>query len=236
LLVYVSLFQIYTPTLLLCITKTFEHFFLHLTNVISDTNPITATMSKVFIPGYGYVGKEDNPRVPKTPWRERYGGFSYPQFADAGQSGLRPLRPEIRQPSGTDETLDVLRRRRPEPLPSERELDEFFSERFQTQTCAGLRSWQLQALNQGIPELPLPFDINEADWYDVFQKHHWYDYITPADLNTPRPHKWGVDNPELWDELKVPIDMADRILALVIVETNWYVLAIITQPRAHIPS
>jgi len=176
-------------------------------------------MPRVYYGNVGYVGEEST--VPGTPWKEKYGGLADSRFSGTGQSGFRPLFPEIPQPFGMGMDLSSPQNWwQIQPRPPGAELDRMFlSERFQTQTCAGLRTWQLPSMNHGVPSTPRNFTINESNWHPVLRKERWFDYRRPDEPPGSTPH-WSVDNNRFWDEIKIPLEMANRLLGQVM-KTQW---------------
>jgi hypothetical protein len=182
----------------------------------------TVIMSETIFPeSYGVVGrKEPFPgQRPLTPWRSTFGGYNHPDFANTGRSGLRPIHPRLAGQPWVSRYPEPLRS--PLEQPDNGSLDELFlSERFQTQSCAGLRSWQLPSINLGVND-DHPFTVNESTWHHVFQKSHWFDYRSPweMEMGGSTPY-WSVDNDAFWDEIKIPLEMANRIFN-VLIRTRW---------------
>jgi hypothetical protein len=182
-------------------------------------------MSRTFFPGeFGAVGpREPYPGQEQlTPWRTSFGGYSHPDFANKGRSGLRPMLPEHQSPLGLvwepdrDQSGNVI----PIPKPDYKSLDDLFlSERFQTQSCAGLKSCQLAAINRGVFDEYSRITVNENDWHAVFQKKQWFDYRLPEEGEDSVP-RWSVDNEAFWEEMKIPLEMANRIFN-VLTRTKW---------------
>ncbi|KAK4442095.1 hypothetical protein QBC34DRAFT_456579 [Podospora aff. communis PSN243] len=187
----------------------------------------------IFPRSHGAVGQKEpfEGQEARTPWRSTFGGYSHPDFANAGRSGLRPMFPDWQKPLGLNwEPWVVFGTAATPPYPGKpvvpcpdsESLDELFlSERFQTQSCAGLRSWQLRSINLGVNDNRYELTINEGQWHMVFQKARWYDYRIPGEVvargSAP---KWSIDNPKFWDEIKYPLEMASRIFN-VLIRTKW---------------
>lgn len=57
-------------------------------------------------------------------------------------------------------------------------------------------------------------EVNEKRWLPFLRKDRWFDWVHfSPDETRSRPNKtWSVDDPQLWDALKVSIELTDRIL------------------------
>ncbi|KAK3370753.1 hypothetical protein B0T24DRAFT_705189 [Lasiosphaeria ovina] len=67
------------------------------------------------------------------------------------------------------------------------------------------------------PISPFRFvEVKEDLWHPVFRKNRWYDWKHPIDDRAGQPiqppQEWSVDYPELWKELRICIEMADKFL------------------------
>jgi hypothetical protein len=119
------------------------------------------------------------------------------------------------------------------------ELDRLFSsEYYQRKYLHGTRSWQGVLINRWLG--PSPFGllsgghtstddvdflramverdqikVDETKWFRFLQKNRWYDLVEDENHPTvpaPRGGPWSVDNPTVWNELSVCLELADRIL------------------------
>ena len=168
----------------------------------------------------GWVGHRKGPNdPPDTPWRAHYGGFSHPKWYERHSSGLAPLYPSISTPIGM-EAMSQLKHAPPldKPLPDAM-LDRLFTnERFQSQHSYGLKNWQVPSINAGLPDpANVRFGTDERYWHPVFTRSHWFDYHNPTDPS----QSWLASNDAFWEELKIPLEMANRLLRHLL-QTRWY--------------
>ncbi|KAK3319608.1 hypothetical protein B0T19DRAFT_467213 [Cercophora scortea] len=178
---------------------------------------------------------------PSTPWKARYGGWNHPRWADQHSSGLAPIYPNIEIPIGIE--LGPLRgpydaRIAGIAKPPDPELDRIFcTERYQQQVNCGIRSWELGIMNQALPGLGDPQDpgflsieVHPETWCTAFDKLRWFDLV-PSDLY----HKhWTVDDNDLWGELRVVIELTNRILWNHLASSEWF-QALLHGPRTKMP-
>ncbi len=61
--------------------------------------------------------------------------------------------------------------------------------------------------------------VNEASWHPLFTQDRWFDLDVLIRDSVPNPVPtlgerdiWSVDTPALWDELRVNVELADRLL------------------------
>ncbi|KAK3319857.1 hypothetical protein B0T19DRAFT_273521 [Cercophora scortea] len=156
---------------------------------------------------------------PDSPWRSRYGGWNEPAFVNSGHSGLRPVKPSIKRPLGQGEDLDELVRNGPFPEPDEHDLDYIFStERFQARHNMGVKSWQLGSFNSFLP-VNTTLQVDPEHWHEPFKTHHWFDYEAPITPDRPEG-TWSIDDPWLWAELSICIEVANRIYTQLL-RTRW---------------
>ncbi|KAK0724845.1 hypothetical protein B0H67DRAFT_117166 [Lasiosphaeris hirsuta] len=174
----------------------------------------------------GDVGWDPSvPRDPDTPWRESFGGISDPTYARRGESGFAPQLPRIPNPIGMGYTLDKLSQLQPMPKPTDDEIDKLYlHERFQGLHSFGLRTWQLPSINHGLPPQGT-ISVNEAGWHPAFRKDRWFDYRGPRGT-------WSVDDPRVWEHLRVAIELANRMLERLL-KTRW-LEAVFFAPREDV--
>ena len=61
-------------------------------------------------------------------------------------------------------------------------------------------------------------DVDENRWFPLFQKSRWFDYAQPAaELGGKR---WSVDVPEIWEHMRIALELADRMLKAMIAEKH----------------
>jgi hypothetical protein len=133
--------------------------------------------------------------------------------------------------------------------PDNAQLDRLFvSERQQVIASRGLRTWQIPALNttpepyyirDHIPKSSADWGwekyrdsrviIREPQWLSFFSKQRWFDLRTNClthildpfpDMGKHPNNWWTVDNPVIWDQLQLPIEIANRILLVLISEQD----------------
>ncbi|KAI3325659.1 hypothetical protein HD806DRAFT_552910 [Xylariaceae sp. AK1471] len=185
---------------------------------------------------------------PLSPWAERFstpGGLGF-KWDSVKHSGYAPEFPRINDPL---RYLDIPNTR-PDPIPPNGEdLDKLFhTEAFQTKQLRGLRTWQAVTLNRWVRFSPqigfmsgghLSSDagehaeifariykstrikVDETRWLPFLRKNRWYDWIQtspPAEQATGR--KWSVDDPKVWEELSISLELTDRIFKALIDDKN----------------
>ncbi|KAK7964295.1 hypothetical protein PG988_011269 [Apiospora saccharicola] len=66
------------------------------------------------------------------------------------------------------------------------------------------------------------FTIDENRWFDIWQKNNWFDLEVRPRFNETKPHisKWTVQDPRIWNELRIIIEFSQRVLDLLIKERN----------------
>lgn len=128
-----------------------------------------------------------------------------------------------------------------------------YGEHIQTQSLFGLRSAQVLALHEKLYQgydggLQQPSDgwkdwislasslitVDESKWFGFYQKGAWLDLLTDPrkELRQPipplaaaeEPCYWSVDNKAVWDVLRISIELANRILNMLVdQEDDWFV-------------
>lgn len=135
------------------------------------------------------------------------------------------------------------------PLPHMEALDRLFlDERLQNNYLGGFRTWQVPALNSRPgpygPDHHVPKDGNdlgwnifkdsafertERSWLTFYARERWLDYRVPCFETIQFPivgldhhpnNWWTVDNQHIWNQLCVPIEIANRILEQLIAERD----------------
>jgi len=127
----------------------------------------------------------------------------------------------------------------PFPVPSLEELDRLFlSEQEQKRRMEGYRAWQFGPLNNtlygdfsGGHQRPASaqdeqnnasaFDqgrlvIDESKWLPWLRRENWWVHQIPDNRRAPGRKLFTVDDDEVWKELRVPLELANRILNLLI--------------------
>jgi hypothetical protein len=127
----------------------------------------------------------------------------------------------------------------------------FVSERIQTTEAAGFRTWQIPVLNNApepynagdyIPKSSRDrgwdkyreglITVDEKKWLKFFHRRRWFDLrvdcfthiLDPFPEMRQHPTNWWtVDNPVIWEHLRLSIEIANRILLQMLKERNaWY--------------
>ncbi|KAJ3579028.1 hypothetical protein NPX13_g1535 [Xylaria arbuscula] len=63
--------------------------------------------------------------------------------------------------------------------------------------------------------------VNEANWFSFFGKWRWFDWIHSIPDSTEQPERtWTVDDSDVWNILRVSIELADRMLKALIHDKN----------------
>ncbi len=142
-------------------------------------------------------------------------------------------------------------RHHPLPTPSYSEADSLlYSERHQMELFAGLRTWEValfnKTLHDGRPgghqeadatswektkaeEKDVAIKVDEASWHPIIRQDKWFDLAVVVKDSVPDPIPtlgdadiWSVDTPALWEELRINLELANRILDRAAL-TPWYV-------------
>ncbi|KAI1263753.1 hypothetical protein F5Y18DRAFT_437793 [Xylariaceae sp. FL1019] len=115
----------------------------------------------------------------------------------------------------------------------------FVSEAHQKWLHRGLRSWEAATLNRWVHFEPLgtvsgghlssddaeelqaiwnwgKISVNEDEWFPTFRRDHWHDLEDVPSAPAPEGGPWTVDNPGVWNELRIAIELANRILKALI--------------------
>jgi hypothetical protein len=198
-----------------------------------------------------YPPRSNPDHPPPSPWAARYYPRTDPYWRFAGgtsHSGLAPEFPTL-HPSNFHEEPPW----NPIPKPSNPELDRlFYAERWQRFDLSGLMTWQIPSLATAPygyaaqDPLPVPGEDwtwdkyykervvpNEQSWFPFFRKNRWFDLRTNGleTIQNPFPEVfdhdtnwWTVDNPIIWENLSVSIEIANRFLITMLNNRNtWFV-------------
>ncbi|KAK9423207.1 hypothetical protein SUNI508_04501 [Seiridium unicorne] len=183
---------------------------------------------------------------PLSPWATRFGVTEFRNWKDGKKhSNIAPVEPRL-DPKyyadntnvsiyGTDPASHKVKR------PTNDELDQLFcTEQLQQRELIGLKSRQLGILNKRIYPMgsitgghsrhddnekhvdafmrgALP--VREERWLDCFQKWRWFG-INDLGANDPKFTNWNVDNPAVWGNLRLSLELADRIMKLMLIERD----------------
>ncbi|KAI0143494.1 hypothetical protein GGR57DRAFT_508079 [Xylariaceae sp. FL1272] len=111
----------------------------------------------------------------------------------------------------------------------------FVSEAHQKWLHRGLRSWEAATLNRWVHFEPLGtvsgghlsiddadelqsiwnwgrISVNEDEWFSTFRRDHWHDLRDIPTAPAPSGGPWTVDNPQVWNELRISIELANRVV------------------------
>ncbi|KAI0023203.1 hypothetical protein F4780DRAFT_776985 [Xylariomycetidae sp. FL0641] len=129
--------------------------------------------------------------------------------------------------------------------------EEFFNDGHQ-QAAKGFPTWQLTTMNsllnftgsqqpisgghrsrdgaKGLADIEGVLEVDESKWYPFFRKSRWLDY--KADLPAPINERddYSVDDAQLWDKLRLSIELADRILKLLVQEGQEFLETLLFAP------
>ncbi|KAI1305100.1 hypothetical protein F5Y03DRAFT_406644 [Xylaria venustula] len=137
----------------------------------------------------------------------------------------------------------------PQATPSNRELDILFrTESFQTENLFGMLTWQAITLNRWVNFSPdqigpmsgghLPSDVgdsleastrvydqnkikvDESRWFRFIKKQRWYDWLETSPPGSVPGRVWSVDDPKIWNELGICLELVDRMFKALIEDKN----------------
>ncbi|KAI1864107.1 uncharacterized protein JN550_009127 [Neoarthrinium moseri] len=186
-------------------------------------------------------GTAQPPQRPLSPWAERFGaprdeGYHYWGYRPDGveHSGFAPTYPRL----DSRYYYDIPRNLSYPGVPNLAALDElFYSERTQQLEFHGLKTRQAGALNdflypsgaRGGHSLNINAQYNtslwnqeliivdENSWAQCFKRHRWW---TPEGSHNPQ---WTVDDDTIWGHLRISIEIANRILRVLLSERHpWF--------------
>ncbi|KAI1342268.1 hypothetical protein F5Y15DRAFT_430660 [Xylariaceae sp. FL0016] len=179
------------------------------------------------------------PPLQLSPWAERFGYDSNPfhnEYNPKGQrsSGINPEPPET-HPVFYEDPIQPP----DEPTRSNAELDRFYHGLVnQERVNMGLHSPMAAALNGVLDSSPtaqlsgghlksvdrqanldtyknLRIEVDETRWFPFFRKELWYDVGDPM-FTEDSTRKWSVDDAGVWENLRFTLELADRILKMLI--------------------
>lgn len=183
-------------------------------------------MGRHFVADHGEIGpdtKDNLPGFAQSLELQRYGGWMNPYFTPYGCSALETQHPLLESLS-MDWPNDMAANAYPLPVPPSYDLDRMFlAERFQQITNDGFKAWQIPSLHEGTrPFSNITITVNPQKWHPIFQKHRWYDLKSPIHHTDRSPSApcWSIDNPDVFAELGVCIEMANKMFAEAI-NTKW---------------
>lgn len=178
--------------------------------------------------------------LPSSPWAQIFYASQDPFWSTRGDglahSGLAPEYPALTRDSLGDGRIVM----RGVPKPSPADLDRlFYGERQQKEALGGLMTWQIGALRQEFytSEKATQRDrrcldsltVDEATWFPCFRKDRWLDHPSGISQHLRNPiagladhptDRMTVDNPLVWSEIRVCIEIANRILSQLIQSRN----------------
>lgn len=178
---------------------------------------------------------------PSSPWAQIFYPSRDPFWSTRGDglahSGLAPEYPALTRDNLGDGKIVV----NGLPKPSPADLDRlFYGERQQRDALGGLMTWQMGALREKFYtfEQATQHDtrcldsltIDEATWFPCFRKDRWLDHPSSISQHLRNPiagilaghptDRMTVDNPLVWSEMRVCIEIANRILSQLIHSRN----------------
>ncbi|KAI0867286.1 hypothetical protein GGS24DRAFT_516283 [Hypoxylon argillaceum] len=144
--------------------------------------------------------------------------------------------------------LDLPNENQPQAIPSNEELDKLFrTESIQKAMYSGMVTWEAITLNRWVqfsPQIGLMsgghlqsdagesakasmaiFDtyriqVDEERWFPFFRKARWLDWTETSPPSKTSGIVWSVDDPKLWNELRICIELVDRIFKALIEDKN----------------
>lgn len=163
---------------------------------------------------------------------------SFLTWGDSSHSGVAPEIPRIDDPI---HYLDVTGVHPYLITPSDEDLDKLFrTEEFQRRRLFGMRTWESATLNSSVQFSPqfgimsgghllsdvgeyartcadiynsYKIQVDETRWLPFLRKCMWFDWFqTSPPSESSGGQVWSVDDPKLWNELSMGLELADRIL------------------------
>ncbi|KAI0142673.1 hypothetical protein GGR57DRAFT_508750 [Xylariaceae sp. FL1272] len=179
---------------------------------------------------------------PKSPWLQRFEFHNILRNDIKSHSGYAPEFPRLNDPlyygefpnggsAGPQDFADA--------------DSVLFEEEFQRRQLLGLKTWEAGALSRYVrfspesefmsgghrPEDHTPvvanilyyrdrIAVHEEGWLPLFRKDRWYDWIEskPSTPEGQMGKTWSVDDPRIWAELRVSLELADRMMKAIIHE------------------
>ncbi|KAI0533867.1 hypothetical protein GGR58DRAFT_521066 [Xylaria digitata] len=163
-------------------------------------------------------------------------------------SGYAPEAPRVNDPIRYLDTSDMVHQNEAPDVPNDKDLDKLFRiECYQAHKLRGMKTWEAISLHRWVnfgPEFGsfsgghLPNDtgdtaramaivyelsrvqVDETRWFSFFRKDRWYDWIQTSPPARVGGQVWSVDNPNVWKELSVGLELADRALKALIEDKN----------------
>lgn len=180
---------------------------------------------------------------PLSPWAQRFGqsrNMVWNGIKDQDHSGMAPMYPELDARYYADQG-PANSGQDPYPKPPLEDLDMMFlSDAEQKMRMGGYRTIDLGALHETLyGDIPAghrkprdaqeeqdniaAFDrgrlvIDEDKWMPWLRRDNWWNNIQGTDDQRTAPGRknWSVDDDEVWEALRVPLELANRILNLLI--------------------
>ncbi|KAK7996531.1 hypothetical protein PG989_004571 [Apiospora arundinis] len=179
---------------------------------------------------------------PLSPWAQRFGqskSGAWSGMNGQDHSGLAPSQPVLDPKYYGDDGLpsgDV----QPLPMPSLEELDKLYmGEDEQKLNLMGFRSWELGPLNStlygdisGGHRRPASaeeeqanisafergmIEVDESRWFPWLCRDNWWQHrVQDDERKLPGRKHWSVDDDEVWKELRIILELSNRILSLLV--------------------
>ncbi|KAK8105058.1 cytochrome b5 [Apiospora kogelbergensis] len=186
-----------------------------------------------------------------SPWAQRFGQSSSGAWVGMDgldHSGLAPEMPNLNETYHADDFLPA-GDQTPFPMPTLAELDRLFmGEQEQTLGLGGFKTWEFGPLNNtlyggyfGGHQIPrsmedevyneIAFDegrlvIDESKWLPWFRRDNWWENKIPDDIRKLGGRKYfSVDDDGIWNELRVCLELANRIMNTLIDERHPLMIA-----------
>ncbi|KAJ3578626.1 hypothetical protein NPX13_g1941 [Xylaria arbuscula] len=172
------------------------------------------------------------------------------KWDDLIHTGLAPEIPRIDDPIHTLDTSFTASPDYGQPFELENEdLDLLFrTETWQQECMVGMLSWQAPALHRWVSfdsgqfgpmsggHLPADtgsavemvakvyemnkLKVDESKWFLFLRRRRWYDWIEQKPPGRKQGRVWSVDDPKIWNELSIILELVDRMFKALIEDKN----------------
>lgn len=175
-------------------------------------------------------------RFPTFLYNDTARNGSFLTWDGSRHSGVAPEIPRIDDPI---HYLDVSNLHLYSIAPSDEDLDKLFrTEEFQRRRLYGMRTWESAALNRWVQFSPQfgvmsgghllsdvgeyakscadiynsrKIQVDETRWLPFLRKCMWFDWVQTSPPSESSGQVWSVDDPRLWNELSMGLELADRM-------------------------
>ncbi|TGJ78984.1 hypothetical protein E0Z10_g9789 [Xylaria hypoxylon] len=173
--------------------------------------------------------------TPKSPWAERFTVQEESRdvltWDNLKHSGYAPEIPRVNNPIHYLNISDLIDQLAPNAVPSDGELDKLLrTEDYQNDKLRGIVRvflWRAYATDVGDAAKAIgdiynltKLRVDETRWFGFFRKDRWYDWIQTSPPAKAGGLLWSVDDPNVWRELSMCLELADRALKALIEDKN----------------